>query len=130
MSVENQPKADVPQALAPPGVSRVRTLVSAGRVTVEVSGALSPAGDAVLAAHLAEAVALRAADVVVDLTACTALGPESVAALAGDRFRVRAGNPDVTTVLDRAGIVHEAPDDSVESPPPGPTTVIRSGAAR
>ncbi|MEV0068198.1 MULTISPECIES: hypothetical protein [unclassified Amycolatopsis] len=130
MSVENQPKADVPQALALPGVSRVRTLVSAGLVTVEVSGALSPAGDAVLAAHLAEAVTLRAADVVVDLTACTALGPESVAALAGDRFRVRAGNPGVTTVLDRAGVAHEAPDDSVESPPPGPTTVIRSGAAR
>ncbi|WIX75434.1 hypothetical protein QRX50_28410 [Amycolatopsis carbonis] len=130
MSVENQPKPDVPQVPVLPGISRVRTLVSAGLVTVEVSGALSPAGDAVLAAHLAEAVTLRAAAVVVDLTACTALGPESVAALAGERFRVRAGNPGVTTILDRAGVAHEAPDDSVESPPPGPATVIRSGATR
>ncbi|MFF4599247.1 hypothetical protein ACQPXB_28685 [Amycolatopsis sp. CA-161197] len=130
MSVENQPKVDVPQVLALPGVSRVRTLVSAGLVTVEVSGALGPAGDAVLAAHLAEAVTLRAAAVMVDLTACTALSPESAAALAGDRFRVRAGNPGVATVLDRAGVAHETPDDSVDSSPPGPATVIRSGAAR
>ncbi|MGW4489167.1 STAS domain-containing protein [Amycolatopsis sp. NPDC004368] len=108
----------------------MRTLVGAGIVTVEVTGPLTPAGDAVLAEHLSGALGLRAAEVVVDLSACTALGPGTAAALAGGRFRVRAGNPELATALARAGVACEAPDDSAEAPPPGPAVVIRSGAAR
>ncbi|WP_326836523.1 hypothetical protein VSH64_16690 [Amycolatopsis rhabdoformis] len=130
MSVEDEPKTDRPRTPSRPAVSRVRTLLSAGLVTVEVSGPLTAAGDAVLTEQLAAALALRAAAVVVDLTACTALGPGTAAALAGDRFRVRAGNPDVTTALAQAGVACEAPDDSTETPARGPAIVIRSGAAR